>query len=187
MVKRSIRDSASVGSSGTCVAALNRKTHHLEALVKEYFSMLFLIVSLVIFTPRRARAGCVDYLDSGTFFCSAEGGCEGSYPSITCILGCISGTCRNDASGGLCCGQSFDVAQIYPSDGGCVGPFAPECDGPFTRKRRKQSILAQHKIKANSLSSAYRLPGMVFIPSRCEQSFALVFEGYVPPSTNQGN
>ena len=159
----------------------------LGGTVKKYCSMLFLIVSLVIFTPRRAHAGCVDYLDGGTIFCTGENGCEGSYPSVTCIIGCVSGTCRNDANGGFCCGQSFDVAQIYQSDGGCVGPFSPICDGPFARKHRRQRNLAQHKTKANSLSLAYRPPGMVFIPSRCEQSFVLVLEGYVPPSINRGN
>lgn len=155
--------------------------------MKKYSSMLFLIASLVIFTPKRAHAGCVDYLDGGTVFCSDEGGCEGSYPSVTCITGCVSGICHGDGNGGLCCGQSFDVAQIIQFDGGCVGPFAPICDGSLTRKHRKQRILAQHKIKPNSSASAYRPPNMVFIPSRCEQSFTLVFEGYAPPIINRGN
>jgi len=153
--------------------------------MKKYFSMLFLIVALVVFTPRPAHAGCVDYSDGGTIFCSGEGGCEDSYPSVTCIIGCISGTCRNDASGGLCCFQSFNEAQIYPAeDGGCVGPFGPICDGPSGRKHKKHRILARRKIKGDHALLAYRPPGMVFLPSKCERSFAVVFEGYVPPISN---
>ena len=140
------------------------------------FVSLLLVLCIFLCVPR-AKAGCVDYLDYGTAFCSAEGGCEGSYPIITCGLGFISGRCFNGPNGGLCCGSSFDVAQIYPEGDSCDGPI-----GIFGRRhhRNKKIIARGLKNKPEVALMSYNPPRMIFVPSRCEHVYEVVFENYAP-------
>lgn len=135
-----------------------------------------LILLSVFFFVSRAKAACVDYFDGGTAFCSAEGGCEGSYPVVLCTLGFIIGTCRNGPNGGLCCGTPFDVAQINPGGDTCDGPI-----GIFGRlHHRNRKTLARLKSKPRVTLLNYSAPRMLFIPNRCEQAYDVLFENYVP-------
>ena len=144
--------------------------------MKSFVPLLFLLVTFLCVS--RASAGCVEYLDSGTAFCSAEGGCEGSYPVITCVFGMIPGRCFNGPNGGLCCGSSFDVAQIYPESGTCDGGFF---GGILGRRhhRSKKTLASLNKTSEISLLSC-KLPRMLFLPSRCEHVYEVLFEDYAP-------
>lgn len=122
----------------------------------------------------------MDYYDSGTAFCSAEGGCEGSYPLIACGFGFRSGRCSNGPNGGLCCGTSFDVAQIYSDGSDCDGPGP--IFGPLSRHHRNKKVLARlkKKVKPEVALLSYNPPRMLFIPNRCERVYEVLFENYAP-------
>jgi hypothetical protein len=138
--------------------------------------MSLLVLFVIFLCVSRAKAGCVAYFDGGTAFCSAEGGCEGSYPIIVCGLGTIQGICTNGPNGGLCCGTSFDVAQIYPGEDTC-GPI-----GIFGRQhyRNKKTFARLKKTKA--AISNYSQARVLFIPNRCEHAYEILVENYAPSS-----
>ena len=145
--------------------------------------MPLLVLFGIFLCVSRAKAGCVAYFDYGTAFCSAEGGCEGSYPIIVCGLGTTTGICTNGPNGGLCCGSSFDVAQIYPGDDTC-GPI-----GIFGRQhyRNKRTFARRKKLKKTEVALLnYSQARMLFIPSRCEHAYEIIVENYAP-SISRGN
>lgn len=143
--------------------------------------LLLFILGLGLFSPR-AKAACVDYLNLGDAACSAEGGCNGTEPVISCSFGCISGTCNGQGNGGLCCGQPFSTAQIFTDDGNCN----VECGGPSTRRHRKTRTVARLKVDPETAFLAYRPPRLVFVPSSCEHVYAVLVEDYSPFVRNGG-
>ena len=152
-------------------------------------SIVVLFVAFCFFFSPKAKAGCVDYFDLGDQQCSGDLGCQGSYPMVSCTFGCISGICNPNGNGGVCCGQEFSYAQIFPDGQGNCHNI--ECGGGFGllphEKRKKLNARAKKRISPNAALLAYKLPRLVFIPNSCDHTYSALLQDYSQLPSVGGN
>lgn len=119
---------------------------------------------------------CWSYMDYGVFLCGGAGGCEGEYPRIYCMLGCISGSCNPDGNSTECCGRRYDYAQGYQwGNADCHGL---NCGEKPSRARRQERRSGAYTAALNPKPQFAQLPRILFVPSRCTHEYVAVFEDF---------
>ncbi len=141
--------------------------------------LIAMVVVSVMFFAKVSRADCVDYSGEMEFNCSS-GGCQGSYITVTCTFGCVSGTCTNRGGSGECCGRIYYVATIFPDGGDCTN----ECGGaPVRRSRRSQSSNLKTARTASlealgpvrlTTDISYVVPRAAVVPDRCRHTYEVL-------------
>jgi hypothetical protein len=144
-----------------------------------------LVVLLMVFTSRTAKADCWDYWDIGAVNCTGPGGCRSQWERVTCTFGCVSGSCNSTGNSTECCGTRHDYAAGYPDgQGGCHGV---NCGGASIRTHARSShTAADHSAEllqgyspALILLSAdlsYKPPELMYVLNRCSHNYELIVQ-----------
>ncbi len=137
--------------------------------------------------PKSAHSQCVGTMDV-TYTCAGEN-CKSSYTSTICYFGCQAGQCIGRGGSGLCCGNIYYSAEIYPTGEGCDPIYCTEArvhppkssalDNLHVPEVRRGELLDQIEL---TRTLAYRPPSLIFVPDRCRHSYGLVVKsGAVVP------
>jgi hypothetical protein len=151
------------------------------------------VVVFVLLVPclTQAQANCWSLYDPPPGTCNGPDGCQGVYANTFCIMGCVSGTCNNDANSANCCGVYHFWASLYPDgQNSCSGGECGDIRARLAQrqKRRGQVKFARQQLKLSPKDSflSYRPPRVIFLANSCSHVYEVFLENYVPRPVRGG-